>query len=323
MTDGHLGTRVMVTGAAGFIGSILAEACLARGWEVIAIDSLTSYYDEACKRRNLAAMQSEPACTVLERDIVDLDIGALCRGVRYVFHLAAQPGVRTSWGQSFAYYTHANISATQHLLEGVKDSAIEKLVFASSSSVYGDAERFPTPEDVILRPVSPYGATKAAAEHLLHLYWRNYGLPSVSLRYFTVYGPRQRPDMAFHRLARAALGSAPFPVYGDGEQRRDFTFVDDAVSGTLAAAERGRRGGVYNLGGGCEASMNEVIRLVEELTEREVELDRRPAQRGDVRVTGADTTRARAELGFAPTRSLRDGLLAELQWLEHELAATV
>jgi nucleoside-diphosphate-sugar epimerase len=315
--------RVVVTGAAGFIGSVLAEACLARGWEVIAVDSLTPYYDEASKRRNLAALQADPQCTVLECDLVDLDVAVLCRDVRYVFHLAAQPGVRASWGRSFDVYTHANVAATQHLLEGLKNSPVEKLVFASSSSVYGDAERFPTPEDVILRPVSPYGATKALGELLLHLYWRNYGVPAVSLRYFTVYGPRQRPDMAFHRLARAALNASPFPVYGDGEQRRDFTYVDDAVVGTLAAAQRGHCGRVYNLGGGCQASMNQVIRLVEELSGRDVELDHQPAQRGDVRVTGADTSRARGELGFRPTRSLRDGLLAEMEWLEHELAVTV
>jgi nucleoside-diphosphate-sugar epimerase len=316
-------TRVVVTGAAGFIGSVLSEACLARGWEVIAVDSITPYYDEDCKRRSLARLQADPQCTVLESDIVDLDIGELCQGVRYVFHLAAQPGVRTSWGQSFSIYTHANITAMQHLLEGLKDQLIDKLVFASSSSVYGDAEQFPTREDVVLRPVSPYGATKALGEHLVYLYWRNYGVPGVAVRYFTVFGPRQRPDMAFHRLARAALGGSPFPVYGDGEQRRDFTFVDDAVQGTLAAAERGTGGRVYNLGGGCQASMNEVIRLVEDLAGCRVQIQRRPAQRGDVRITGADTSRARRELGFQPRHSLSSGLLAELEWLEHELAATV
>jgi nucleoside-diphosphate-sugar epimerase len=312
-------TRVLITGAAGFIGSHLAEACLERGWEVVAVDSLTSYYDEACKRRNLATLRADPRCIIDERDIVELDVRALVRDVRYVFHLAAQPGVRASWGQNFHVYTHANITATQHLLEGLKDSSIEKFVFASSSSVYGDAERFPTPEGVILQPISPYGATKVLGEHLVHLYWRNYGIPGVIVRYFSVYGPRQRPDMAFHRLAHAALTQSPFPMYGDGEQRRDFTFVSDSVTGTLAAAEHGEGGRVYNIGTGRTASMIEVIRVVEELSGREVELDRHPSQRGDVRVTGADVSRARLELGFQPCGSLRDGLLAELEWLQGEL----
>jgi nucleoside-diphosphate-sugar epimerase len=314
-------TRVIVTGAAGFIGSHVTEACLDRGWDVVAVDSLTPYYDVAAKRRNLAGLRADPRCAVIESDIVDLDVPALARDVRYVFHLAAQPGVRDSWGQRFDLYTHANITAMQHLLEGLKDSAIETFVFTSSSSVYGDAERFPTPEAVILRPVSPYGATKALGEHLVHLYWRNYGIPSVTVRYFTVYGPRQRPDMAFHRLARAALTRSSFPLYGDGEQRRDFMFAADAVAGTLAAAELGHRGSVYNLGGGHPASMIEVVRLVEELCGREVKLDHRPTQRGDARVTGADVARARRDLGFQPRHSLRDGLLAEVQWLQHDLVA--
>jgi UDP-glucose 4-epimerase len=313
-------TRVLITGAAGFIGSALVEACLARSWEVVAVDSFTPYYDETIKRRNLAGAQADPRVTVVERDIADLDVAALARGVRYVFHLAAQPGVRASWGQSFDVYTRANVAATQRLLEGLKASAIEKLVFASSSSVYGDAERFPTPEDVVLRPLSPYGATKALGEHLLHLYWRNYDIPGVALRYFTVFGPRQRPDMAFHRLAHAALDGGAFPMYGDGRQRRDFTFVDDAVAGTLSAAEHGRPGAVYNLGGGSSASILDAVGIVQSLTGRRVPLDRHPVQRGDVRATGADTTRARRELGFAPRHSLRDGLAAEIGWLEREVA---
>jgi UDP-glucose 4-epimerase len=313
--------RVLITGAAGFIGSHLAEACLARGWQVLAVDSLTPYYDVGLKRRNLDGLRKNPRCTVIERDLVDLDLRALARDVRYVFHLAAQPGVRASWGKSFDVYTHANVVAMQRLLEGLKGSSIEQFVFASSSSVYGDAESFPTPEDVILRPISPYGATKALGEHLVHLYWRNYGIPGLVLRYFSVYGPRQRPDMGFHRLARAALTRSPFPLYGDGEQRRDFTYVDDTVAGTLTAAEHGRPGGIYNLGGGSMTSMIDAIRLVEQITGREVALDRLPAQCGDARITGADSSRARDELGFRPRHSLSRGLDAEVEWLEHELFA--
>ena len=229
-------TRVLVTGCAGFIGSHLTEECLARGWDVVGVDCLTPYYGGDAKLANVQSAAADPRCTYLERDLLDLDLPELLGDVDIVFHLAAQAGVRASWGKSFDVYTEHNVTALQRLLEAAKDVGVERFVFASSSSVYGDAEQLPTSEDTVLRPVSPYGATKALGEHMVHMYWRNFGLPAVSLRYFTVYGPRQRPDMAFHRAIEAGLSGGSFELFGDGEQTRDFTYVADTVAGTIAAA---------------------------------------------------------------------------------------
>lgn len=305
-------TTALITGAAGFIGSRLTEACLDRGWRVRAIDALTPYYDPEIKRRNVERLARHAACTYVEGELVDA-LPDLLDGVDYVFHLAAQAGVRASWGLEFDIYTQLNITTVQRLFEAAKDVPLTKLVFASSSSVYGDAERLPTPEESILRPVSPYGATKAFGEHLANLYWRSYGVPIVSVRYFTVYGPRQRPDMAFHRAIAAALRGEEFTLYGDGRQTRDFTFVADAVSGTLAAAERGSPGVAYNLGGGSRVSMREVLDTIDGLA-GPLRVRCADRQRGDARDTAADISRASAELGFAPRRTLEDGLRAQLRW---------
>jgi nucleoside-diphosphate-sugar epimerase len=306
--------RVIVTGCAGFIGSHLAESCLERGWEVIGIDCLTPYYDPAIKRANVAAAAAHPSFTYLESHLLELDLDELLDGVDIVFHLAAQAGVRASWGQSFDTYTELNVTALQRLLEAARGASLERFVFASSSSVYGDAETLPTPEDTVLRPVSPYGATKALGEHLAHVYTRNYGVPIVSLRYFTVYGPRQRPDMAFHRAIEAGLAGTPFGLFGDGNQTRDFTFVEDAVAGTVAAGLQGTNGSVYNLGGGSRVSMNQVLETIGGLVGRPLEVERGDSQRGDARDTAADTSRARSELGFAPSRTLEEGLAEQVEW---------
>jgi UDP-glucose 4-epimerase len=242
--------------------------------------------------------------------------------VSHVFHLAGQPGVRKSWGRDFGSYTSDNVEATQRLLEAVKGRPIERLVYASSSSVYGDDVAIPMREDARVAPVSPYGVTKLAAEHLCHLYAVNYAVPTVSLRYFTVYGPRQRPDMAFHRFITAALTGRPVSLYGDGTQTRDFTFVADAVTATMAAGDRGLPGAVYNIGGGSRVSVNDVLALVERVTGCALRVDREPSQKGDMRDTFADTSRARAEIGFAPTVPLAEGLAAEAAWLAPSLAAT-
>src|SRR3954447_19248672 len=212
--------KVVITGAAGFIGSHLTEACLARGWDVVAIDSLTTYYSPRAKVLNARSFESHHRCVYHEQDLLDLDLRAILDGAELVFHLAAQAGVRASWGQSFDVYTQLNVTVLQRLLEATRDASLKRFVFASSSSVYGDAESFPTSEHQILRPVSPYGATKALGEHLIYLYFRNYGLPTVALRFFSVYGPRQRPDMAFHRLIDAALAGHEFTLFGDGRQTR-------------------------------------------------------------------------------------------------------
>lgn len=305
--------RVLVTGAAGFVGSHLARRCIDRGWHVTAVDSFTPYY-ELVKRANAEAIAAHDACRFVEADLVDLNLPALLSEIDVVFHLAAQPGVRASWGESFDIYTHANVTAFQRLLEAAKQTPVDRFVFASSSSVYGDAERLPTPEDTVLRPVSPYGATKAAGEYLAYLYFKSYGVPAVGLRYFTVYGPGQRPDMAFHRLILSALTGAEFKLFGDGEQTRDFTFVDDAVTGTIAAGDRGQTGKVYNLGGGSRVSMNDVIATLGRLVGAEVPVTRIERQRGDARDTAADTSRARRDLGFSPSYSLEDGLSEQVEW---------
>lgn len=290
--------KVVITGAAGFIGSHLAEACLGRGWNVVAIDSLTTYYSPRAKVQNTRGFESHHRCLYHEHDILDLDLEDVLNGADVIFHLAAQAGVRASWGHSFDAYTQLNVTVLQRLLEAARQvEGLAKFVFVSSSSVYGDAETLPTSEDQILRPVSPYGATKALGEHLSYLYFRNYDVPVVVLRYFSVYGPRQRPDMAFHRAIEAALHGTVFELFGDGRQTRDFTFVEDAVSGTIAAALEGRPGETYNLGGGARVSMQDCLELIrEELPQLQVV--RRTAQRGDARDTAADVSKAQAEFVY-------------------------
>ncbi|MEA2311667.1 MAG: hypothetical protein QOE28_1635 [Solirubrobacteraceae bacterium] len=311
--------HVFVTGAAGFIGSQLAERCLDRGWRVTAVDSLAPYYDERIKRENVRALEADPNCELIEADVLDLDLPAVLSDVDVVFHLAAQAGVRASWGTSFDVYTHSNITVTQRLLEAAKHADVARFVFASSSSVYGDAEQLPTAEDTMLLPLSPYGATKALTEYLAYLYFKSYGVPTVGLRYFSVYGPRQRPDMAFHRLILSALTGGEFSLFGDGEQTRDFTFVQDAVAGTVAAAERGEPGMVYNLGGGSQVSMNDVTGTVTEILGERPKIRHTEAQRGDARDTSADTSRARSALGFTPTTTLLEGLARQVEWQRENL----
>lgn len=307
--------KALVTGAAGFIGSTLSEALTARGADVIGIDCFTDYYPRAIKERNLAVLQKRPNFTFVEAQLQTVALEPILDGVTHIFHLAAQAGVRKSWGRDFLTYTTHNVDATQRLLEAVKDRPLERFVYASSSSVYGDTVAIPMREDAMVQPVSPYGVTKLAAEHLCLLYAVNYGVPTVSLRFFTVYGPKQRPDMGFHRFIRAALTGQPITLYGDGEQTRDFTFVDDIVAALIAAGERGQVGGVYNVGGGSRVSINDVLAIIERVTGRTLDIRREPAQKGDMRDTFADTTRAKTDLGFAPSTSLEQGLRAETEWL--------
>ncbi len=252
--------KVLITGAAGFIGSHLVEACLERDWDVVAIDSLTTYYSPTSKVENAKHFRHHPRCTFLEADLLEVDLPELLTDTEVVFHLAAQAGVRASWGLSFDVYTKLNVTLLQRLLESARGSSVRMFVFASSSSVYGDTKTLPVNEDQVLRPLSPYGATKALGEHLLHLYSHSYGIPTVALRYFSVYGPRQRPDMAFHRLIECALSGDAFNLFGDGRQTRDFTYVADVVDATIAVVERGVPDGIYNIGGGARISMREVRR---------------------------------------------------------------
>jgi nucleoside-diphosphate-sugar epimerase len=307
--------KALVTGAAGFIGSHLSGALLDRGAEVVGIDCFTDYYPRPMKEANLDANRSRDGFTFIETSIQDADLAALLEGVSHVFHLAAQAGVRKSWGRDFQVYTSHNVDATQRLLEACVNRPIHRFVYASSSSLYGDNVSIPMREDALPQPVSPYGVTKLAAEQLGYLYHVNHGVPTTALRYFTVYGPRQRPDMAFHRFIRASIDGAPITLYGDGEQTRDFTYVADAVAATIGAGDRGVPGRAYNVGGGSRVSMNQVIEIIGRIAGRPLEVRREAAQKGDMRDTYADTSLARADLGFAPSVSLEQGIEAEYRWL--------
>ena len=307
--------KALVTGVAGFIGSHLASALLDQGATVVGVDSFTDYYPRALKERNLDENRRREGFRFAETALQSADLPALLDGVSHVFHLAAQAGVRKSWGRDFRTYTDNNVDATQKLLEACVGRPLHRFVHASSSSVYGDRAAIPMKEDALPQPISPYGVTKMAAEQLGYLYHVNYGVPAVAMRYFTVYGPRQRPDMAFNRFIRAALDDQPITLYGDGEQTRDFTFVADAVAATIAAGERGVPGTAYNIGGGARVSMNQVLRIIEGIAGHPLKVNREDTQKGDMRDTYADTSLARRDLGFVPTVSLEEGIQAEFRWL--------
>jgi UDP-glucuronate 4-epimerase len=312
--------RALVTGCAGFIGSHLTESLLEDGHEVVGVDCFNANYGRRDKLRNLARARDWESFVFVPVDLSRGDLADLVSDVEVVFHLAAEPGVRTSWGAGFERYVANNVLATHQLLTALVDHPVRRLVNASSSSIYGQAETLPTPETATPAPLSPYGMTKLGAEHLCNLFAANHGLDVVSLRYFTVFGPRQRPDMAFHRFCRAALLDEEIRVLGDGRQTRDFTYVGDVVAATRAAAAAdGVAGAVFNVGGGLRASVVDVIEILQQLTATELSVALAPTERGDVRDTGADTSRARARLGFEPRTDLRVGLAAELGWLQAEL----
>ena len=304
----------LVTGVAGFVGSHLAERLIEDGWRVRGVDCFTDTYARSIKEQNLAAVKGHARFAFEEVDLVLTDLNKLTKGADVVFHLAGQAGVRDSWGAEFVIYTERNVLATQRLLEAAKEVGLHRFVYASSSSVYGNTKDLPVTEDSLPLPISPYGVSKLAAEYLCRLYYTEYGVPTVSTRYFTIYGPRQRPDMAFHKLIRAMLRDEPFPVYGDGEQTRDFTFVSDAVEATVRAANA-PPGSVYNVGGGSRVTLNHVVDLLEELVDREARVKRQEKQAGDVRHTWADTSRIRDAIGFVPQVQLREGLGREVAWL--------
>jgi len=308
--------RVAVTGAAGFIGSHLSERLLSDGHEVVGIDCFTDHYERSRKERNLAISKSNRRFVFHELDLVDSDaeLRRALSGVKVVFHLAGQPAVRPSWGLQFDRYVRDNIVATQRVLEVLREMPVDRLVYGGSSSVYGDAEMFPTKENALPRPLSPYGVTKLGAEHLTHVYNRSFGIPVVSLRYFTVYGPRQRPDMAFSRFMEALSTGEEIEVYGDGEQTREFTFVSDAVDGTVKAASADVVDQVFNLGGGSRVTVNHVLSTLEEISGKAVRRAYLPALPGDPKHTGASINLARERLGWEPRVSLRDGMSQQWQW---------
>ena len=307
--------KCLVTGTAGFIGSSLTDRLLEAGHAVVGVDCFTDYYDPEIKRANLRNALTSPSFRLIEGDLNDFDLKGILDGVDWVFHQAAQAGVRMSWGAHFDIYVRNNILATQKLLEAAKGSGIRGLVNASSSSIYGDSLELPLRESARPQPVSPYGVTKLAAEHLCYLYYANYDVPTVSLRYFTVYGPRQRPDMAFNKFIKSALSGDEIVVYGDGEQTRDFTYIADAVTANIQAAEsEAAIGRVFNVGGGSRISVNAVLDILKELT-GDLKVRHEEDQKGDVRHTMSDTTSAREILGYSPEIGIREGLQREVEWM--------
>ena len=311
--------HIVVTGAAGFIGSHLVDRLLSDGQRVIGIDSFTPYYDADLKRANLAHALGEGRFTLIEKDLLGLlrpdDESAAALGqATYVFHLAAQAGVRASWGSSFRSYTDHNVVATQAVLEACVGGQAEAVVYASSSSVYGDCPVMPLREDAVCQPVSPYGVTKLAGEHLCGLYAKAHGLHTVALRFFTVFGPRQRPDMAFNKFMHAILRDDSIDVYGDGQQTRDFTFVRDIVDG-IVRAPQAPPGSVINLGGGHRVTLLEALSTLAEVSGRSPRLVMHDPEPGDARDTWADLQRAQDCLGYAPSVNLREGLAAEWEWI--------
>ncbi|HMO02791.1 MAG TPA: NAD-dependent epimerase/dehydratase family protein [Oligoflexia bacterium] len=310
---------IIITGVAGFIGSTLAERLLAEGEKIIGIDSFTDYYSKKIKLKNLGNSLSNSNFKFIEGDLNSLDLKTIIAGAEYIYHQAGQAGVRKAWGNDFARYVSDNILATQKLLEAAKESKeLKKFINASSSSVYGTAEIFPTPEDILTAPVSPYGVTKLAAENLATLYAKECGVPAISLRYFTVYGPRQRPDMAFNIFIRSILKEKKVKFFGDGKQTRSFTYIDDIIEGNILAAQKGQIGAVYNLGGGSQVDLFTVCDILHShLGNFDIEFA--PKVLGESRDTGACLKRATKDLGYAPRISLSDGIVAEIEWIQNNI----
>lgn len=308
--------KCLVTGTAGFIGSHVAERLLREGYKVIGIDCFTDYYSRALKEANIDRILEDNNFTFIEKNLLDLDLGKCIKGADYILHQAAQAGVRKSWGEDFSIYVQNNILCTQRLLEAAKKTKLKKFVFASSSSVYGDAEAYPTGEDIKPKPVSPYGVSKLAAENLCYLYWKCFSIPTISLRYFTVYGPGQRPDMAFNIFIKAILSGNAISVYGNGNQTRDFTFIQDVVDANFLAMKSECAGDVFNIGGGSQVSVHQTIKMIEQITGLKANVNYQDAQKGDVIHTSADITKAREVLGYSPKTGIYEGLAKEVEWIE-------
>ncbi len=308
--------RALVTGCAGFIGSKLAEELISESYEVVGIDCFSDYYSKKIKEKNMEKLMRSDVFHFVEADITQTNLAELLNGVDYIFHQASQAGVRASWGKNFKVYTDNNILATQMLLEAAKDADIKRFVYASSSSLYGDTLSLPMKETDTPKPISPYGVSKLAGEHLCYLYWKNFGVRTISLRYFTVYGIRQRPDMAFHRFINAMLHGGKITIYGDGKQTRDFTYISDIVEANMLAVDSDVEGEVFNIGGGSRISLIETIHILERITGKKAKIEYIEKQKGDVRDTYADVSKAKEILGYSPKVKIEEGLKKEVEWLK-------
>jgi len=307
--------KCLVTGAAGFIGSNLSKKLLSLGYDVTGIDSFSDYYPRKIKEANIAGLLKHKKFSFVEGDLNGIDIKKLASGASVIFHKAAQPGVRKSWGSDFSIYIRDNIRATQRLLENVKDMPLDKLIYASSSSVYGDIRSLPMKEASPTRPVSPYGVTKLAAEHLCYLYHKNFGLPFAALRYFTVYGPGQRPDMAFHMFLKHIILNEEIIIFGDGKQTRDYTFISDVVQANIRAMDKNAEGGIYNIGGHARITVLDVLDMLRDITGKKIKVKFIEKQKGDMKHTYSDITRAKKYLKYSPDYSVKEGLKEEYKWL--------
>jgi len=308
--------KCLVTGAAGFIGSHLCRRLLKDGFSVIGIDSFADFYPKWIKEKNIQDITRDSRFELISSDLESTDIENILRQVDFVFHLSAQPGVRASWGQNFSVYIKNNIQVTQKLLETAKTVPPKKIIYASSSSVYGFCQELPMTEKSPLHPLSPYGVTKLAAEQLCFLYFKNYGIPVVSLRYFTVYGPGQRPDMAFHRFFKAVAEEKEITVFGDGKQTRDFTFIDDIIDANVAALHKGKPGETYNIGGGHQEILENIFPVIEDICCKKVKIVKVEKQKGDVLHTYACIEKANQHLDYSPKTSLSEGLKEEWKWIQ-------
>jgi UDP-glucose 4-epimerase len=311
--------KVLLTGVAGFIGSHLAERLIKEGHKVVGVDCFTDYYPREFKESNIKKLRSDSSFEFHDADILEINLETVLQDIDVVFHEAAQAGVRASWGSNFRIYTENNVRATQRLLEAAKAAQLKKFIYASSSSVYGDAESYPTTEDMTPMPISPYGVTKLAGEHLCYLYYKNYAIPTVSLRYFTVYGPRQRPDMAFHKFIRAIFNNEEIPVFGDGEQTRDFTYIDDIIDANISAMNVQLVGEIFNIGGGLRITVNDTIAIIEHVCEKKAKKKYIEKQKGDVIHTAADISKAKKLLDYEPKFDVEKGIANEATWLRSML----
>ena len=309
--------QCLVTGAAGFIGSHLAERLLADGHSVLGVDAFLDYYPRHIKERNLEGPRAWTSFTFVEGNLLEVNLPSILEGVDWIFHLAAQAGVRSSWGQVFSLYVDCNLLATQRLLEATQHiDSLRRFVYASSSSVYGNVKELPVDETAIPAPFSPYGVTKLAGEHLCTLYHHNYGVPTISLRYFSVYGPRQRPDMAFHRFCKAVIDHEPIRMYGDGYQTRDYTYVSDVVEATVSSAmASGAVGEIMNIAGGSRTTLHDAVQILRDVTGSSISIAFEEKQHGDVSDTFADTSRAQQVIGYHPRVTLTDGLANEFEYM--------